>query len=61
MEPEQPGLLFILSDGLRQAQATKQPVLLQYRKAIYGKMKTATIIDEGPDRDYLTIICEEEK
>jgi len=60
MEPEQPGLLFILADGLRQAQATKQPVLLQYRKAIYGKMKTATIIDEGPDRDYLTIICEEE-
>jgi hypothetical protein len=43
---------------LRAAAETKEPVRLQYRVANFGTMKTATVLDEGQDKPYLTIYCE---
>jgi hypothetical protein len=61
LEPEQPGLVRSLHDSLRLAAATKEPVELKYRvSAGVGAKKRATIVDEGPDKPYLTIFCEED-
>jgi len=57
LEPEQPDLIHALHQSLRTAAHTKQPVDLQYRIGGYGPMKHATVMDEGPQTDYLTIIC----
>ncbi len=57
LEPEQPDLIHALHQSLRTAAHTKQPVELQYRIGGYGPIKHATVVDEGPQKDYLTIIC----
>jgi hypothetical protein len=58
LEPEQPNLVHSLIKALRAAAETKEPVRLQYRVANFGTMKTATVLDEGQDKPYLTIYCE---
>ena len=61
LEPEQPGLVRALHESLRRAAATKDVVELKYRaSAGIGQMRRATIVDEGPDKPYLTIFCEED-
>ena len=57
LEPEQPNLIHALHQSLRTADQTKEPVELHYRIGGYGPMKHATVVDEGPQKDYLTIIC----
>src|SRR4029434_9674240 len=57
LEPEQPDLIHALHQSLRTAAHTKQPVALQYRIGVDGPMKHATVMDEGPQKDYLTIMA----
>src|SRR4029453_15540488 len=52
LEPEQPDLIHTLHQSLRTVADTKQPVELQYRIGGYGPVKHATVVDEGPQKNY---------